>query len=116
MCQVKGLLDKEEVLLAKNSGSLRGAHVVIGTPDAVAEAVSAPDPVPVLGSLKALAVDEADACLQVMLSCFFWVTDRGLDAECGLQSEWGGLFHCKPECAPVIVPEAACSIARLWAG
>lgn len=53
------------MLLAKNGGSLRNVHVVIGTPDAVAEAAVAPNAVPILTAVKALAVDEADACLQV---------------------------------------------------
>jgi hypothetical protein len=30
--QVKGLLDKEEVVLAKNTEYLRGVHVVVATP------------------------------------------------------------------------------------
>lgn len=57
------------MLLAKNADALRGVHVVIGTPAAVAEAATEPQAAPVLKGVKTLVVDEADACLQVQPSC-----------------------------------------------
>ncbi|KAK9816599.1 hypothetical protein WJX72_002558 [[Myrmecia] bisecta] len=62
--KVKGLLDKEEVLLAKNNGYLRSVHVVVGTPACLAEVCSEPNALPVMQAVKAVAVDEVDACFQ----------------------------------------------------
>ena len=50
--KVKGCLDKEEVLRAKNAGALRGAHVVVGTPECLAECLEQPSVVPVMQHSK----------------------------------------------------------------
>ena len=65
--QVKGVLDKEEVLFAKNKGYLFGTHVVVGLPECLAEASRAPHAVPIMQHARAVAVDEVDACFQVCL-------------------------------------------------
>ena len=81
---MRGILDKEEVLLAKNAGSLRHVHVVIGTPDAMVEAASDPQAAPVLRAVKALAVDEADACLQVPVPACMRITSHFSDRHADL--------------------------------
>lgn len=68
--QVKGVLDKEEVLFAKHKGYLFGAHVVVGLPDCLAEASKGPDAVSIMQHTKAVAVDEVDACFLVRC-CWF---------------------------------------------
>ena len=65
--QVKGVLDKEEVLFAKTQSYLYGAHVVVGTPDCLAELSQQPNAQPVMAHVKAVAVDEVDACFEVGL-------------------------------------------------
>ncbi|DBA95016.1 hypothetical protein WJX77_005449 [Trebouxia sp. C0004] len=60
--KVKGVLDQEEVLFAKNKGYLYGTHVVVGLPECLVEASKAPHAVPVMQYTKAVAVDEVDAC------------------------------------------------------
>jgi hypothetical protein len=65
---VKGVLDKEEVLRAKNNGWLFATHVVVGTPECLAELVMEPNPYPLTDCLKALAVDEVDAFGRVCIS------------------------------------------------
>ncbi|DBA85379.1 TPA: hypothetical protein ACH3X2_006058 [Trebouxia sp. C0005] len=73
--KVKGVLDQEEVLFAKNKGYLYGTHVVVGLPECLVEAGKAPHAVPVMQHTRAVAVDEVDACfleqgeaMQVLLS------------------------------------------------
>lgn len=73
--KVKGVLDQEEVLFAKNKGYLYGTHVVVGLPECLVEASKAPHAVPVMQHTRAVAVDEVDACfleqgeaMQVLLS------------------------------------------------
>ena len=64
--QVRGLLDKEEVLWAKTRGLLRGAHLLVATPSALAEAMAPPDAAAdALRHARLLVVDEVDACFQV---------------------------------------------------
>ena len=65
MVQVKGLLDKEEVLFAKNKGYLYATHVVVGLPECLEEASREPYPVAVMQHTRAVAVDEVDACFLV---------------------------------------------------
>lgn len=60
--KVKGLLTKEEVVMAKATTYLRGVAVVIATPAAALETYKDPQGVPMLDYLRAVAVDEADAC------------------------------------------------------
>ena len=64
--QVKGVLDKEEVLFAKNKGYLYGTHVVVGLPQCLAEASKEPHAVAVMQHTLAVAVDEVDACFLVI--------------------------------------------------
>jgi len=66
--QVKGVLDKEEVLRAKNNGWLFACHVVVGTPQCLAELATPPEAFPLAACLRALAVDEVDAYPKVHLS------------------------------------------------
>ena len=68
MLQVKGLLDKEEVLFAKNKGYLYGTHVVVGLPECLAEASKEPHAVAIMQHTVAVAVDEVDACFLVSQS------------------------------------------------
>ena len=63
--QVKGVLDKEEVLFAKNKGYLYGSHVVVGLPHCLVEASKEPHAVAVMQHTLAVAVDEVDACFLV---------------------------------------------------
>lgn len=65
MLQVKGVLDKEEVLFAKNKGYLYGTHVVVGLPECLAEASKEPHAVAIMQHTLAVAVDEVDACFLV---------------------------------------------------
>ena len=65
MVQVKGVLDKEEVLFAKNKGYLWGSHVVVGLPECLEEASKEPHAVVVMQHTLAVAVDEVDACFLV---------------------------------------------------
>ena len=67
--QVKGVLDQEEVLFAKNKGYLYGTHVVVGLPECLVEASKAPHAVPVMQHTRAVAVDEVDACFLVSPHC-----------------------------------------------
>eukprot|EP00891_Asterochloris_glomerata_P003480 jgi/Astpho2/3480/Aster-08115 len=62
--KVKGVLDKEEVLFAKTQSYLYGAHVVVGTPDCLAELSQQPNAQPVMAHVRAVAVDEVDACFE----------------------------------------------------
>ncbi|KAK9909664.1 hypothetical protein WJX75_005823 [Coccomyxa subellipsoidea] len=59
--RVRGVLDKEEVLRGKNNGWLFASHVVVGTPQCLAELAVSPNAFPLTACLKALAVDEVDA-------------------------------------------------------
>ena len=65
--QVKGVLDKEEVLRAKHNGHLFATHVVVGTPECLAELSVQPSAFPLASCLRAIAVDEVDAFSQVFL-------------------------------------------------
>ncbi|KAI3429427.1 hypothetical protein D9Q98_005521 [Chlorella vulgaris] len=63
--KVRGLLLASEVASAKQDYYLKGAHVVVGTPELIAEALSAPEAMEGLaGHLEVVAVDEVDACFQ----------------------------------------------------
>ena len=59
--QVKGCLDKEEVLRAKHNGWLFATSVVVGTPECLAELCTEPCAVRLAACLRAVAVDEIDA-------------------------------------------------------
>ena len=61
--QVKGVLDKEEVLRAKHNGHLFATHVVVGTPECLAELSVQPSAFPLSSCLRAIAVDEVDRLL-----------------------------------------------------
>jgi len=63
--QVKGVLDKEEVLRAKHNGHLFATHVVVGTPECLAELSVQPSAFPLSSCLRAIAVDEVDGYSQV---------------------------------------------------
>ena len=67
--QVRGILDKEEVLFAKNDNYLFGVHVVVGLPSTLAELITEPNAHELFRALRIIAVDEADACFQV---CPVW--------------------------------------------
>ncbi|KXZ43486.1 hypothetical protein GPECTOR_89g506 [Gonium pectorale] len=61
--KVRGVLNKEEVVMAKGSLTyLNQVHLVVATPAAAMEAARGPQPVPLLKHLKVLAVDEVDEC------------------------------------------------------
>lgn len=60
--KVKGCLDTEEVLRAKNAGTLRGAHVVVGTPECLAECLEEPSAFPVMQHSKVRAASVGSAC------------------------------------------------------
>jgi superfamily II DNA/RNA helicase len=60
--RVRGVLDDGEALAARVGGALAGAHVVVGTPDALLAATE-PGAPPITAHARAVAVDEADACL-----------------------------------------------------
>ena len=65
LVQVRGILDKEEVLFAKNDNYLFGVHVVVGLPSTLAELIIKPNAYALFRDLRIIAVDEADACFQV---------------------------------------------------
>ncbi|KAK9828026.1 hypothetical protein WJX81_001394 [Elliptochloris bilobata] len=62
--KVRGVLDGAEVAAARGGGWLRGDHVVVGTPECLGAAAAPPGGFPVWAGARAVAVDEADACLQ----------------------------------------------------
>ena len=49
---MKGILNKEEVILAKQTTYLRHTHVVVATPDAMAEVLADPAPCPLMDYTK----------------------------------------------------------------
>ena len=59
------MLSQEEILFAKTQGYLKGVHVIVGLPDCLVELAKEPNAMDVLSHLRALAVDEVDACFQV---------------------------------------------------
>jgi hypothetical protein len=63
--KVRGLLLDDEVVAAQKEGYLKGAHVVVGTPDIVARVMTGPDGVDVARHCVGLAVDEVDACFDL---------------------------------------------------
>lgn len=84
--QVKGVLDKEEVLLAKHQEYLRHVHVVVATPAALAELLAEPDARPVMSHVKAIAIDEVDACLKVSLRPHLRVSRDSLETSVSFPS------------------------------
>ena len=79
---VRGVLDEGEALRARVGGGLKGATVVVGTPDMLLEAcpqssdeegersgLSEPNIFPLGSTAAAIAVDEADACLDLHGDC-----------------------------------------------
>ncbi len=63
--QVRGVLDNAEAAAAWDDGWLAGAHVVVGTPACLAAAAAPPKGAALWADVRGVAVDEADACLQV---------------------------------------------------
>lgn len=63
--QVKGLLLDSEVLGAKKDYYLKGAHVLVGTPELLAAALAPPEGVEAVQHADVVCVDEVDACFQV---------------------------------------------------
>lgn len=88
MVQVKGVLDKEEVLFAKNKGYLWGTHVVVGLPECLAEASKEPHAVAVMQHTLAVAVDEVDACFLVRNRCSLLAIVLFLVGRCLLFCRW----------------------------
>ena len=66
--QVKGVLDKEEVLRAKHKGHLFATAVVVGTPECLAELAVQPSAFPLCACLRAIAVDELDGYSEVIMT------------------------------------------------
>lgn len=63
--KVRGVLDKDEVQLAKNHGVLSRTDLLVATPDALAEVMAEPGAVPdALSNARCLIIDEVDACFQ----------------------------------------------------
>ena len=100
MLQVKGVLDQEEVLFAKNKGYLYGTHVVVGLPECLAEASKEPHAVAVMQHTLAVAVDEVDACFLVSSAWILGICHTPLRVGPGL-APWstpavdqGGQLHC----------------------
>ncbi|GFR40588.1 hypothetical protein Agub_g1168, partial [Astrephomene gubernaculifera] len=94
--KVRGVLNKEEVVMAKSSLTyLSQVHLVVGTPAAVMEAVRGPQPVQLLKHLKVLAVDEVDECFRC------WPEDMQQLMEAaagrGAEQEGGNSFGRKPQ-------------------
>jgi hypothetical protein len=58
-------MDEAEAAAAGDGAWLRGAHVVVGTPAHLAAAAAGPAGPELWAGVRAVAVDEADACLQV---------------------------------------------------
>lgn len=65
--QVRGLLNSQEVLMSKTIGYLKGVHVLVATPDNLAEVLRFPEFRSLFDDLKAIAIDEVDACFKVVL-------------------------------------------------
>ena len=55
------MLDKEEVLFAKNKGCPFGTHVVVGLPKSLAEASKAPHDVPIMQHIPVTTCNTQDA-------------------------------------------------------
>ncbi|KAG2497537.1 hypothetical protein HYH03_004284 [Edaphochlamys debaryana] len=92
--KVRGVLNKEEVVMAKGSLTyLNQVHLVVGTPAAIMEAASEPDPAPLLRGLKVLAIDEVDECF----SAFPEDTVALLEAVAGPGAAEGNPFGTKPQ-------------------
>ena len=62
---MRGLLNEGEVEAAKASGYLKGVHVLVATPDNLASVRSMRGYEGIFTDLKAVAVDEVDACFNV---------------------------------------------------
>jgi len=62
--KVRGLLNKEEVAMARGTDYLRGVHVVVATPAAVMELYAGEERQPILDHLRVLVVDEYDECVR----------------------------------------------------
>jgi len=67
--QVRGVLDEAEAAAAGEGAWLRGAHVVVGMPAHLAAVAAGPAGSGLWAGVRAVAVDEADACLQVGEHC-----------------------------------------------
>lgn len=63
--KVRGILDKEEVVLAKNHDILSRTDLLVATPDALAEVMTEPEAQPgVISHATCVIIDEVDACFQ----------------------------------------------------
>lgn len=51
--------------MSKTIGYLRGVHVLVATPDNLAEVQRFPEFKSIFDDLKAIAIDEVDACFKV---------------------------------------------------
>lgn len=84
--------------MSKTLGFLRGAHVLIATPTNLAEVMRFQEFRGIFDNLKAIAIDEADACFKVSASprlnpfpCWSSVNLLGLfDLQCFRQLCQGG--------------------------
>ncbi|KAK9856421.1 hypothetical protein WJX84_004394, partial [Apatococcus fuscideae] len=76
--KVRGILDKEEVLFAKNDNYLFGVHVVVGLPSTLAELITEPNAHELFRALRIIAVDEADACFQDSTEAMGLLLDKAM--------------------------------------
>lgn len=60
--QVRGILDKEEVVRAKAAGYVAGCHVVVGTPDCLAEVLQEPESLEIMQHTKVRHPSTACRC------------------------------------------------------
>jgi len=69
--KVRGLLNKEEVVMAKETPYLNGVHVVVATPQSLVDVYLGEDRKPLLDFLKVLAIDEFDECFDASPEAMF---------------------------------------------
>ncbi|GAX72763.1 hypothetical protein CEUSTIGMA_g219.t1 [Chlamydomonas eustigma] len=74
--QVRGLLNKEEIVMSKGTPYLSATHLLVATPEALMEVYTGEDRLPLLDYLRILCIDEFDECLKssseatmLLLSC-----------------------------------------------
>lgn len=64
---MRGILTEEEVEMSKMIGYLRGIHVLVSTPEQLAELSRLPEAKDLFTDLQAVAVDEVDACFKARI-------------------------------------------------
>ncbi|KAF5836126.1 P-loop containing nucleoside triphosphate hydrolase protein [Dunaliella salina] len=69
--KVRGVLNKEEVAMAKGTDYLRGVHVVVATPTALLDCVGGKDAMPLLNHVRVIAIDEYDECFDTAPEAMF---------------------------------------------